>query len=36
MMSVINVGLLTYANEQFGVLQSFEEFLQDNYENSMK
>lgn len=36
MVSIINVGLLTYKEEQFGVAQSFEEFLKVNYDNSMK
>ena len=34
--SIINVGLLTYRHEDFGVSESFEEFLKYNYENSMK
>ena len=33
---MINIGLLTYADESFGVNQSFEEFLKTNYSNSMK
>ena len=36
LLSVINIGLLTYADEQFGVKDSFEEFLKHNYNNSMK
>jgi hypothetical protein len=36
MLSIINIGVLTYANEQFGVKESFEEFLRLNYNNSMK
>jgi len=36
MLSYINVGLLTFGNEQFGVKQSFEEFLTKNYEGNMK
>lgn len=36
MMSLINIGLLTYGEEEFGLKHSFEEFLQMNYENSMK
>ena len=36
MLSMIHVGLLTYKNEEFGVNESFEEFLRYNYENSMK
>lgn len=35
-MSVINIGVLTYADEQFGVKDSFEDFLKVNYGNSMK
>jgi hypothetical protein len=36
LMSIINIGLLTYADEQFGVKESFEDFLKSNYNNSMK
>ena len=36
MVSLINIGLLTYQNEAFGVKESFESFLKYNYENSMK
>jgi hypothetical protein len=36
MMSIINIGLLTYADEQFGVSESFEEFLKTSHNNSMK
>ena len=36
MVSMVNVGLLTYGNEQFGIKQSFEEFLQKNYSRDMK
>jgi len=36
MVSVINIGVLTYADEQFGQRDSFEEFLKVNYNNSMK
>jgi hypothetical protein len=36
MISVINVGLLTYKGEKFGVEESFEEFLQIEYKNNMK
>lgn len=36
MLSVINIGLLTYADEQFGVKESFEDFLKNNYSGSMK
>jgi hypothetical protein len=33
---VINLGLLTYADEQFGVRDSFEEFLKSRFGGSMK
>ena len=33
MVSVINIGLLTYKEEQFGVKESFEDFLQNNFDN---
>jgi hypothetical protein len=36
MLSLINVGLLTFKDERFGVSESFEDFLKFNYENSMK
>ena len=36
LLSIINIGLLTYADEQFGVKDSFEDFLKVNYNNSMK
>lgn len=36
MLSVINIGLLTYKDEEFGVKETFEDFLNQNYENSMK
>jgi hypothetical protein len=36
LLSVINIGLLTYADESFGVDESFEDFLKVNYSNSMK
>ena len=36
LLSIINIGLLTYADEQFGVKESFEDFLKTNYSNSMK
>jgi hypothetical protein len=36
MLSMINIGVLTYADEQFGVKTSFEEFLKNSYNNSMK
>lgn len=36
LVSIINIGLLTYADEQFGVKESFEDFLKLNYNSSMK
>lgn len=36
MISMINIGLLTYADERFGVSQSFEEFLKNKFNGSMK
>jgi hypothetical protein len=36
LLSVINIGVLTYKDEQFGVKESFEDFLKVNYGNSMK
>jgi hypothetical protein len=36
LLSVINIGLLTYADEQFGVKETFEDFLKVKYNNSMK
>jgi len=36
MLSIINVGLLTYKEEQFGVKHSFENFLNYQYNNDMK
>lgn len=36
MLSIINIGLLTYKNEEFGVKESFEDYLHYNYDNSMK
>lgn len=36
MLSMVNVGLLTYKNEQFGVKTSFEQFLKRNYSGNMK
>jgi hypothetical protein len=35
-LSIINIGLLTYADEQFGVKESFEDFLKSKFNNSMK
>ena len=36
LLSIINIGVLTYADEQFGVKESFEDFLKHKYNNSMK
>ena len=36
LLSIINIGLLTYADESFGVRDSFEDFLKSNHNNSMK
>jgi len=36
MLSVINIGVLTYKDEQFGVRESFEDHLKAHYGNSMK
>ena len=36
MLSMINIGLLTYADEQFGVTESFEDFLKNKFKGSMK
>lgn len=36
MLSMINIGLLTYADEKFGVTESFEEFLKNKFKGSMK
>jgi len=36
MLSIINVGLLTYKGEKFGVEESFEQFLAVQYKNNMK
>jgi hypothetical protein len=36
MLSIINIGVLTYKDEEFGLKESFEEFLRTNYSNSMK
>jgi len=36
LLSFINISLLTYADEQFGVRESFEEFLKSNFNGSMK
>jgi len=36
LLSIINVGLLTYKGEQFGVKHSFDNFLKYHYNNDMK
>lgn len=36
MLSFVNVGLLTYADERFGVDQAFEDLLAEQYDNSMR
>lgn len=36
LLSMINIGLLTYADEQFGVKENFEDFLKTKYRGSMK
>ena len=36
LLSIINIGLLTYQDESFGVKESFEGFLKEKYNNSMK
>jgi hypothetical protein len=36
LISIINLGLLTYADEEFGGRDSFEELLKTRYNNSMK
>lgn len=36
LLSMINVGLLSYADEQFGIKQTFEEVLKTQYNGSMK
>lgn len=36
LLSIINVGLLTYKGEQFGVKHSFDNFLKYHYKNDMK
>ena len=35
-LSILNIGLLTYKNEKFGVSESFEDFLKYNYDGSMR
>ena len=36
LLSIINIGLLTYHDEKFGVSESFEEFLKTKFNGSMK
>jgi hypothetical protein len=36
MLSLVNVGLLTFADERFGVDETFENMLAENYDNSMR
>ena len=36
MLSIINIGLLTYADEEFGGRDSFEDLLKIRYQGSMK
>ena len=36
LISLINIGLLTYADEKFGLTESFEEFLKAKFKGSMK
>ena len=36
LLSLINIGLLTYADEKFGLTESFEEFLKAKFKGSMK
>lgn len=36
LMSSINISLLTYGDEEFGVKETFEDFLKHNYNGSMK
>ena len=36
LLSLINVGLLTYADEKFGIKDSFENFLKKKYKDNMK
>jgi len=35
-MSFINISLLTYGDEEFGVKETFEDFLKNQYNGSMK
>jgi len=36
LLSIINLSLLTYADEQFGLTKTFEQFLKDKFCSSMK
>ena len=36
LLSIINIGLLTYSDEEFGVKYSFEDFLKTKFDGSMK
>ena len=36
LLSIINIGLLTYSDEKFGVVDSFEDFLKTVFNGSMK
>lgn len=36
LLSIINIGLLTYSDEKFGVSESFEDFLKSTFNGSMK
>ena len=36
LLSIINIGLLTYSDEKFGASDSFEEFLKSKFNGSMK
>jgi hypothetical protein len=36
MLSMINIGLLTYHDEKFGLTESFDKFLKTKFQGSMK
>ena len=36
MLSVLNIGLLTYADERFGITGTFEDFLKSKFAGNMK
>ena len=36
MLSMVNIGLLTYKNEQFGKKETFEDYLYAKYNGNMK